>query len=100
MSLAHFGLTGLVVLVDANDSQVDGSPSEVMTLEPIPAKLAAFGLDVREVDGHDPGAVAGAVAVAPPAVLGWWCAGPRSVAASLRSGTVTTCTSFVSVPMR
>jgi transketolase len=61
MAIAHYGLTEIVLLLDLNDSQVDGSPDDVMALEPIPAKLAAFGLDVVEVDGHDSAAIARAV---------------------------------------
>jgi transketolase len=61
MAVAHYGLTELVVVLDLNDSQVDGSPDDVMALEPIAGKLAAFGLDVVEVDGHDPAAIARAI---------------------------------------
>jgi transketolase len=61
MAVAHYGLTELVVVLDLNDSQVDGSPDDVMALEPIAGKLAAFGLDVVEVDGHDPVAIAAAI---------------------------------------
>jgi len=61
MALAHFGLREVIVVLDLNDSQVDGSPREVMGVEPVADKLEAFGLDVVEVDGHDLGAVARAV---------------------------------------
>jgi transketolase len=57
LTLAHFRLTSVTVVLDLNDSQVDGSPRDVVGLEPIPAKLAAFGLDTIEVDGHDPAAI-------------------------------------------
>lgn len=55
---AHHRLGRLIVLVDANDSQVDGPVSSITTLEPIAAKWEAFGWDVHDVDGHDVEAVA------------------------------------------
>jgi transketolase len=53
MSLAHYGLTNITVFLDNNDSQVDGSPAAIMAVEPIHERIAAFGLDVRRIDGHD-----------------------------------------------
>lgn len=53
MSLAHYGLTNITIFLDNNDSQVDGSPENVIRVEPIDERIAAFGLDVRRVDGHD-----------------------------------------------
>jgi transketolase len=57
MTLAHYRLTTVFLVFDLNNSQVDGAPSSVMGLEPIAAKLAAFGLDPIEVDGHDCAAI-------------------------------------------
>jgi transketolase len=54
---AHQRLTRLTVLLDCNDSQVDGPVSSVTTLEPLAAKWEAFGWEAREIDGHDPGAI-------------------------------------------
>jgi len=53
MTLAHYKLGSVLLVFDLNDSQVDGSPAGIMGLEPIPAKLQAFGLDAVEIDGHD-----------------------------------------------
>jgi len=50
---AHQRLARLVVLLDANNSQVDGPVSEITTLEPIAGKWRAFGWDAFDVDGHD-----------------------------------------------
>jgi len=61
---AHHRLGRLVLLLDANDSQVDGPVSSISTVEPVAAKWEAFGWDARDVDGHDPGAVAAALAAA------------------------------------
>jgi transketolase len=61
MAARHYGLGELVILLDLNDSQVDGSPDDVMRVEPVLDKLLAFGLDAVEVDGHDPVQIASAV---------------------------------------
>ena len=53
MSAAHFDLGNLIAIVDRNRVSVDGETSEVMDIEPLPDKWAAFGWRVREVDGHD-----------------------------------------------
>jgi len=53
MFASHHRLDNLTVLLDANDSQVDGPVSGITTIEPIADKWSAFGWDVREVDGHD-----------------------------------------------
>jgi transketolase len=49
----HHRLDRLVVLLDANNSQVDGPVDSITTLEPIAAKWAAFGWHVLDLDGHD-----------------------------------------------
>jgi transketolase len=54
---AHFELANLVVIVDENGYQAMGSTREVMRLGRIADKLAAFGLETREVDGHDEAAL-------------------------------------------
>jgi transketolase len=54
---AHWKLSNLVVIVDANGFQAMGSTAEVMDLGSIAAKLSAFGLETREVDGHDEAAL-------------------------------------------
>jgi transketolase len=43
----------LVVVVDANNSQVDGAVASVTTIEPLADKWRAFGWRVAELDGHD-----------------------------------------------
>ncbi len=54
---AHQKLANLVALVDANGLQGFGSTTEVASLEPIAPKFVGLGLDVREIDGHDPAAL-------------------------------------------
>ena len=53
MSATHFSLGNLVAVVDRNRVSVDGETAEVMEIEPLPDKWAAFGWQVHEVDGHD-----------------------------------------------
>ncbi len=53
MAAAHFKLDSLVAIVDNNGQQIDGWNCDVMNLEPLNQKWAAFGWQVFEVDGHD-----------------------------------------------
>lgn len=53
MSASHYGLDHLIVLVDNNRMQADGDPAQVMAVEPIDAKFAAFGFDVQRVVAND-----------------------------------------------
>ena len=57
---AHHRLDRLVVLLDANNSQVDGPVDSITTLEPIAAKWSAFGWHAVDIDGHDLDALAAA----------------------------------------
>jgi transketolase len=61
---AHHHLDRLVVLLDANNSQVDGPVDSITTLEPIAAKWSAFGWQVVDLDGHDVSALRTALDVA------------------------------------
>ena len=61
---AHHRLSQLTVLIDANDSQVDGPVSSITTLEPLAAKWEAFGWDAHDVDGHDVAALCDALQAA------------------------------------
>jgi transketolase len=60
-------LDRLVVLVDANALQSYGPTREVCDLEPLADKWRSFGFGVRDVDGHDAGAVEAALAELPAA---------------------------------
>ncbi len=64
MFAAHHRLAALTVLLDANNSQVDGPVDSITTIEPIAAKWAAFGWAAAEVDGHDVAAVIAALTAA------------------------------------
>ena len=62
MSASHFGLDGLVALVDCNGIQADGPL--VLDMEPVPDKWRAFGWDTVEIDGNEIAAVVEALASA------------------------------------
>ncbi|MBZ5529487.1 MAG: transketolase, partial [Acidobacteriia bacterium] len=57
MSAAHHGLDNLCAIVDCNRLQIDGWVKNVMNVEPLAAKYAAFGWNVLEIDGHDMGRI-------------------------------------------
>jgi len=53
MAAAKFGLNNLVVIVDANDVQLDGAVHQIMPMEPLVDKWEAFGWYVIDADGHN-----------------------------------------------
>jgi transketolase len=53
MSASHFGLDNLTAVVDRNRLQQGARTEDTNGLDPLDQKLAAFGLEVREIDGHD-----------------------------------------------
>ena len=53
MFAAHHGLDRLTVLIDCNNSQVDGPVDQIVAIEPLAAKWEAFGWHVVDIDGHD-----------------------------------------------
>lgn len=65
MAAAHYRLDNLVAIVDRNGIQEDGPTEEIMALEPFAAKWEAFGWSVRDVDGHDIGALLNAMGTLP-----------------------------------
>jgi transketolase len=52
MAAGHHRLDNLVVLIDNNRMQADGATADVMTVEPVPDKFAAFGFHALRVDGN------------------------------------------------
>jgi transketolase len=56
----------LVLVIDANESQVDGPVSSITTLEPLSDKWRSFGWQALEIDGHDLEAVSAALATCTP----------------------------------
>lgn len=53
MTAAQYKLDNLMVFLDHNKLQIDGTVEEVMSLIDPVAKWKAFGFNVFEVDGHD-----------------------------------------------
>lgn len=61
MFAAHHKLHNLRAVVDVNGQQALGKTCEVLDLEPLGERFAAFGWRVLEVDGHDVHALVGAL---------------------------------------
>ncbi len=53
MFASHNNLDNLIVFLDRNKLQIDGSTEEVLSIEPIISKWHAFGWHVMEINGHD-----------------------------------------------
>ena len=52
MEAGHYQLDNLIAIIDCNRLQIDGKVEDVMQVEPLGAKYAAFGWDVMRIDGH------------------------------------------------
>lgn len=52
LSVAHYQLDNLMVIVDRNHLQVEGTTEEILSLASLRDKFESFGFDVDEVDGH------------------------------------------------
>ena len=53
MEAGHYQLDNLIGIIDCNRLQIDGLVQDVMAVEPLAAKYAAFGWDVLRIDGHN-----------------------------------------------
>ena len=53
MFAAHHGLDNLIAIIDYNKLQSLTTVAQTLGVEPLGAKLRAFGWAVRELDGHD-----------------------------------------------
>lgn len=53
MFAGKYKLSQLIVYVDRNNIQIDGSTDEVMPLEKLGDKWSSFGWHVQEIDGHN-----------------------------------------------
>jgi transketolase len=53
MAAHKFELDNLIGFVDSNKLQIDGRVSEIIPIDPINDKWAAFGWHVQEIDGHN-----------------------------------------------
>jgi len=52
-SAIHYKTDRLIAFMDRNFIQIDGNTEEVMRLEPLDQKFAAFGWNVLNADGHN-----------------------------------------------
>jgi transketolase len=57
MFAAHHRLDNLIAIVDYNKIQAFGKTEDIIDLEPFAYKWRSFGWSVREIDGHDIGAI-------------------------------------------
>ena len=53
MEAGHYRLDNIIAIIDCNRLQIDGWVEDVMQVEPLAAKYAAFGWDVLRIDGHN-----------------------------------------------
>ena len=61
MAASHHRLSNLTVIVDYNKIAQSGPIAELVDVHPLADKWRAFGWEVREIDGHDMGAVVDAL---------------------------------------
>ena len=61
LSIPMHKLDHVCAIVDWNKGQIDGQVKDVMNVEPIGEKFAAFGWNVLEIDGHDVTAITAAL---------------------------------------
>jgi transketolase len=64
MSAAKYKADNLVVILDRNHVQLDGTSDDIMPLGDVRAKFEAFGFEVFECDGHDISALCDAIDLA------------------------------------
>lgn len=53
MTSSHYGIDNLCAIIDNNGLQIDGLCYDVMNIESITEKWAAFGWNVIDINGHD-----------------------------------------------
>lgn len=53
MTAAHHNVDNITMIIDRNQCQIDNRTEQVQKLEPLAAKLEAFGWHVFELDGHN-----------------------------------------------
>jgi transketolase len=64
MFAGKYKLSQLIVFVDRNNIQIDGSTDDVMPLEDLRGKWESFGWHVQEIDGHNVESVIDAASMA------------------------------------
>jgi transketolase len=56
-TIQKYTLSNLIIIVDNNKIQLDGTNAQIKDMDPLVDKFKAFGYDVLEVDGHDIGEI-------------------------------------------
>ncbi len=64
MFAGKYKLSQLIVFIDRNNIQIDGSTDDVMPLEDLRGKWESFGWHVQEIDGHNVESVIDAASMA------------------------------------
>lgn len=64
MFAGKYKLSQLIVFVDRNNIQIDGTTEDVMPLEDLAGKWRSFGWHVQEIDGHNIESIQDAVGMA------------------------------------
>ncbi len=64
MFAGKYKLSQLVVFIDRNNIQIDGTTDDVMPLEDLAGKFESFGWHVQEIDGHNIDSVIDAASMA------------------------------------
>ena len=65
MAAAHYRLNNLTAIVDKNRVGQSGHVADICGIDPLADKWAAFGWEVREIDGHDMGQIVDALEALP-----------------------------------
>jgi transketolase len=63
MFAAHRKLDNLDVIVDVNGQQAMGRTKDIIDLTPLVPRWQSFGWEVRQADGHDPGAIVASLGI-------------------------------------
>lgn len=53
MTSSKEALSNLVILIDKNDYQLDGSVNDIKSIDPLAYKLVSFNIETIEIDGHN-----------------------------------------------
>jgi transketolase len=61
MAAAHYRLDHLTAFIDCNGQQADGTPAQVMAVEPVEDKWTAFGWHTQRIDGNSMEAIVAAL---------------------------------------
>jgi transketolase len=80
MAASKWNLDNLIVIIDRNHVQLDGTEAQIMPLQKLEERLAAFGLDPISCNGHDVGSLLNAFDQA------FACQGPVAIVAETIKG--------------